>query len=131
MNNETSRMRSLPGLIGLSMVMALVTACSSDNNQGFNALPSPQTTEPPAPLPGTTDQYLIQPGDRLSLNVLGHDQLSGEFPVEADGTVNLPSIGAVPATGRTVTDIQNELISRYSTTVSDPQILLSVLNATQ
>ncbi|MEE4238767.1 MAG: polysaccharide biosynthesis/export family protein, partial [Anderseniella sp.] len=105
--------------------------CSSNNNQGFSVLPSPQSNPPTAPLPGPNDEYLIQPGDRLSVNVLGQDQLSGEFPVDANGTVNLPSIGPVLASGRSVTDVQGELVGRYSATVSDPQILVSVLNAAQ
>jgi polysaccharide export outer membrane protein len=130
-SNGLSHMKSLPGLIGLALVLALVTACSSTNNQDFNVLPAPQTGEPPAPLPGTTDQYLIQPGDRLSINVVGHDQLSGAFPVEANGTVTLPTIGTVQATGRSVTDLQSELVSRYSASISNPQLLVSVLNATQ
>lgn len=113
------------------MAAMLVTACSSNNNQGFNVLPSPQSDPPAAPLPGASGEYLIQPGDRLSVNVLGQEQLSGEFPVDANGTVNLPSIGAVLASGRSVTDVQSELVGRYSATVSDPQILVSVLNAAQ
>ncbi len=131
MNNGLSRMNSLAGLIGLSMVAILVAACSSNGNQGFNVLPSPSTNDTMAPLPGATDQYLIQPGDRLSVNVLGQDQLSGEFPVDANGTVNLPVVGPVQATGRSVTDLQGELVARYGTTVSNPQILVSVLNASQ
>ena len=131
MNNRSNRMKSLAGLIGLTTVAVLVTACSSNTNPGFSALPSPQSNPPMALLPGPNDEYLIQPGDRLSVNVLGQDQLSGEFPVEANGTVNLPSIGPVLATGRSVTDLQGELVGRYNATVNDPQILVSVLNAAQ
>jgi polysaccharide export outer membrane protein len=126
-----SYMKSLSSLLGLSMVFALITACSSNSTQDFNALPTPQTNQTPPPLPGGVDQYLIQPGDRLSINVVGHDQLSGAFPVEANGTVTLPSIGTVQASGRAVTDLQNELVNRYSATISNPQLLVSVLNATQ
>ncbi len=113
------------------MVLALITGCSSNSTQDFNALPTPPTNETPAPGPGGIDQYLIQPGDRLSINVVGHDQLSGTFPVEANGTVNLPSIGMVQASGRAVTDLQSELVNRYSATIDNPQLLVSILNATQ
>jgi len=37
----------------------------------------------------------------------------------------------MPAAGRNINDIQNELVSRYSSTVPNPQILVSVLNASQ
>ena len=129
MNNGSDRKNSLAGLIRLAMVAVLVTACSSNNNQGFSVLPSPQSNPPMAPLSGVSGEYLIQPGDRLSVNVLGQDQLSREFPVDANGTVKLPSIDPVLASGRSVTDLQGEPIGRNSATVSDPQILVSVLNA--
>lgn len=131
MNNGLRHMRPSTGLIGLSMALALVSACSSNNNESFSSLPSPQINESVAPLPGASGEYLIQPGDRLSVNVLGQDQLSGEFPVQPNGTVNLPTVGEVPATGRSVTDLQNELLGRYSTSVSNPQIFISVLNTSQ
>ena len=131
MNNGQSRMHSRAGLIGLGMAMALLTACSSSRNQDIAVMPGPSTNDAMAPLPGASDQYLIQPGDRLSVNVLGQDQLSGEFLVEADGSVNLPAIGPVLATGRSITDFQEGLVASYGTTVSDPQILVSVLNTNQ
>lgn len=117
----------------LVVVLAVAAACSSNKSSDFN-------TQPPmpdsgnaamAPMPPTSGDYLLQPGDKLSVNVLGADHLSGEFPVGGDGTVELPMIGQMPAAGRNVNDIQNELVARYSNTISNPQVLVSVLNAGQ
>lgn len=115
--------------------LGLLSACTSNRSDDFNTQPSIQNNEPaapaPAPAPQDDGQYRLMPGDKLSVNVFGEPQLSGDFPVTPDGTVNLPQVGQVPAAGRTVTDIQNELVGRYSATVSNPQILVSVINATQ
>lgn len=115
------------------VALGLLSACTSNKSDDFNAQPSIQSNEPlsPAPAPQDDGQYRLQPGDKLSVNVFGEDQLSGDFPVGPDGTVNLPQIGQMPAAGRTVTDIQNELVGRYSATVPNPQVLVSVINAGQ
>jgi protein involved in polysaccharide export with SLBB domain len=114
--------------------LGLLSACTSNRSDDFNTQPSIQNSEPaapPAPAPQDDGQYRLMPGDKLSVNVFGEPQLSGDFPVAPDGTATLPQVGQVPAAGRTVTDIQNELVGRYSATVSNPQILVSVINATQ
>lgn len=120
-------------LTAMAVVLAVVAACSSNKSSDFNSqppMPDPGNAAV-APMPNTSGDYLLQPGDKLSVNVLGADHLSGEFPVAGDGTVELPMIGQMPAAGRNINDIQNELVSRYSSTVPNPQILVSVLNAGQ
>ena len=64
------------------------------------------------------------------MNVFGEDRLSGEFIVGEDGSVNLPELGAVPVKGLTVTEIQNDLVTRYASGyVNDPKVSISVLNS--
>jgi protein involved in polysaccharide export with SLBB domain len=118
-------------LMAMAVVLVVAVACSGNKSADFNTPPSmPDSgSASVAPMPGTSGDYLLRPGDKLSVNVLGADHLSGEFPVSADGTVELPMIGQMPAAGRNVNDIQNELVARYSNTINDPQILVSVLNA--
>ena len=116
-----------------AVALLLAAACSSNKSADFNAQPPMPDSGSAnvAPMPQTSGDYLLQPGDKLSVNVLGADHLSGEFPVAGDGTVELPMIGQMPAAGRNVNDIQNELVNRYSSTIPNPQVLVSVLNAGQ
>jgi protein involved in polysaccharide export with SLBB domain len=131
--NRTMRRAADPRLIIVVAMLLGLAGCSGNKSADFNsqpAMPDPGSAAV-APMPGTSADYLLQPGDKLSVNVLGADHLSGEFPVGDDGTMELPMIGQMSAAGRNVTDIQNELIARYSNTINDPQILVSVLNAGQ
>lgn len=43
--------------------------------------------------------YLLEPGNRVRINVFGENNLSGDFQIDAMGNVALPLIGNVPASG--------------------------------
>jgi polysaccharide export outer membrane protein len=74
--------------------------------------------------------YHLGPGDRLEIRVLGADELAGQYSVQDDGTIRMLMIGAVPAGGLTLEQVQvnieNKLKSgRYLT---DPRASVAVLN---
>jgi len=119
--------------IFVATTILLLAGCSSNDNSSFEALPSPPVNDT-ASNPGSgvadTGAYRLISGDKLSVNVFGEDKLSGEFAVGEDGSVNLPSLGAVPAAGLTVTEFQNNLVTRYASGyVTDPKVSVSVLNS--
>jgi protein involved in polysaccharide export with SLBB domain len=58
----------------------------------------------------------------------GQDQLSGEFAVEEEGFMNLPSLGAIQAGGQTVTEFLDIPVTRYAIYVTDPKVTVSGLN---
>lgn len=120
-------------LILLTMTALLMAGCSNNDNTKFDALPTPPANYGTSNSgSGLTDTgaYRLGSGDKLSVNVFGEDRLSGEFAVDEDGSVNLPELGAVPATGLTVTEFQNNLVTRYgSGYVNDPKVSVSVLNS--
>ncbi|RMF14594.1 MAG: hypothetical protein D6761_09225 [Candidatus Dadabacteria bacterium] len=61
--------------------------------------------------------YVLGPGDRLSIRVYPDDHLAPELTVRTDGTIMMPLIGAVPASGATVpgltATIQKQLEGRF------------------
>lgn len=60
-------------------------------------------------------EYRLDVGDRIKINVFNEPTLSGEFSVAANGSVSLPLLGDVPATGRTV----DQLIAEARTRLAD------------
>lgn len=90
--------------------------------------PPPQATPGPVARETTAQAYRIQPGDTVSLTVLGAPEYSGSYQVRADGTILLRDemLGAVAVGGRTVQEAQAELESRMSEYVKDPSLLLAV-----
>jgi len=70
--------------------------------------------------PGNSDagdsqdsDYRLNPGDKISVSVFNHEDLSGEFAVDGSGRIFLPLIGQVQASGLTSTELESELVGRY------------------
>jgi polysaccharide export outer membrane protein len=62
--------------------------------------------------------HVVQPGDVLSVLIWGwptpSDKLEGRFPIESDGKVYLPVIGAVDVAGKTTERVQADLRQRLA-----------------
>ncbi|XGA81016.1 polysaccharide export protein [Halomonas sp. CH40] len=84
-------------------------------------------------------EYLVGPGDVLSIIVYNHPELTNPFGagsdrslnesgnlVQSDGNISYPFIGTLEAEGRTVKDIQQELSRRLSEYLTDPQVVIRV-----
>ncbi|HKX78256.1 MAG TPA: polysaccharide biosynthesis/export family protein [Novosphingobium sp.] len=61
-----------------------------------------------------TEQYQLGVGDGIQIRIYNEDGLSGEFMVQADGTISLPLIGKVTAVGTTPNELGAELERRYA-----------------
>jgi polysaccharide export outer membrane protein len=70
----------------------------------------------------------LQAGDRLKVIVYGEDPLTGEYVVNPGGYVSMPLIGAIRAAGRTRSDLEREIASRYRTGgfLQDPHVTVNV-----
>ncbi len=85
------------------LLSALVHACS------FQAGPS----APPADAgPGDAAAGPLSPGDRVTVAVSGHPDLSGTYGLDLDGTFHMPLIGRVDAYGDTPAALQLEIVAR-------------------
>jgi protein involved in polysaccharide export with SLBB domain len=72
--------------------------------------------------------YGLGPGDKVRLIVFGEDNLSGEFSVSAAGSLAFPLIGEVPAKGRTIDQVKEDVVQRLgSHYVKDPRVSLEIL----
>jgi protein involved in polysaccharide export with SLBB domain len=115
------------------LATAVLAGCSgTGGGLGTASSPAPATYSATAPATadaGLTDAYRLGAGDKVSVNVFGENELSGEFLVGDDGRVDLPLIGAVQAQGQSVTEFQNAVVARYSAGyLKDPKVSVSVLN---
>jgi len=71
--------------------------------------------------------YRLDSGDKLRVVVFGQDALSNNYLVDADGTVSLPLIGAVPARGITTTQLSGAIASRLRQGyLRDPNVAVEV-----
>jgi polysaccharide export outer membrane protein len=85
------RRSALLGGVGLALA-----ACDAGRN--LQPLPDYQ--------PGA---YRLGAGDLLRVLTFGEDQLTGEFRVNDQGSLGLPLVGSVPATGKTAQQLEADI----------------------
>jgi polysaccharide export outer membrane protein len=69
---------------------------------------------PPGTAPATQPGYVLGPGDAISVIVYGQESFNVQTRIKPDGTIAMPLIGNVQASGRTVVTLAEE-ISRQLT----------------
>jgi polysaccharide biosynthesis/export protein len=116
-------------ILGLLPILAIVSL-------PFSSVAAPtkaRKTQAPAKVRVTTpqgafaDSYTLGPGDRLRVDIFNVPEYSGEFYVLADGTVNLPVIGAIPVQGATLQRTSSLLTGYFSRYVKRPIVTISLI----
>ncbi|AMN45484.1 polysaccharide biosynthesis/export family protein [Rhodoplanes sp. Z2-YC6860] len=71
--------------------------------------------------------YKLDSGDRLRIVVFGQDTLSNNYTVDAQGHINMPLIGSVPARGSTTAQLSGAITSRLKQSfIRDPSVAVDV-----
>ena len=83
-----------------------------------------QTTPAPG---GSRADIAAQPGDKVRLKIYREPDLSGEFVVPESGSVDFPKIGEVQVDRLRTDSLRTLLIERYSRSLRDPAIEVTVL----
>jgi len=74
-----------------------------------------------------TSQYVIGPGDRLSVFVYESPQLSvTDLPVRPDGRISLPLIPDIAAAGKTPTELGQDVARRLAQYIKTPSVSVMV-----
>lgn len=106
-----------PLLRGMGLAaLALLAACSTP---GAGLAPLPQ--RPPM-------AYQLGIGDQLRVTVFNDPRLTGEFRITDTGTIALPLVGAVPAVGRSTTQLERaiEAALKARNLFNDPAVAVEV-----
>jgi polysaccharide biosynthesis/export protein len=76
----------------------------------------------------TSDDEIIRPGDRLSIQVMGEPELtSDKYHVDANGAIQMPLAGEVLTAGQRPSELRDELVRRLgSRFIRDPQIAVII-----
>jgi protein involved in polysaccharide export with SLBB domain len=76
------------------------------------------------PLFGQESPIDLRPGDVLRINVWRMPEMSGEFTVAPDGTINHPLYRQVNVSGKSMRQLEQELTAMLSGLTSAPQLVL-------
>src|SRR5262245_9646506 len=93
----------------LTGVAALIAGCAAPSGRIANseAYPRAETTNYSA--------SSLQEGDRVSITFLYSTNFNTVDRISLDGTLNLEAVGKVRAAGRTLQELETELVQRYQT----------------
>ncbi len=76
-----------------------------------------------------TAEYRLDSGDALRISVFGEEDLAGEFIVNSQGLIAFPLIGDIPASGKSLTEVENEIEERLrGDYVLAPRVSIEVTN---
>lgn len=70
--------------------------------------------------------YVIQPGDVLRISVWKEQDLQQELLVRPDGGISFPLAGELLAGGRTVGEVQADIVARIEEYIPDPVVTVHV-----
>lgn len=77
---------------------------------------------------GGTADYKLGSGDKVRIIVFNEPTLSGEFAISTSGSLSLPLIGDVSASGRSVREVVADIEAKYADGyLRAPQVSLEVL----
>jgi polysaccharide biosynthesis/export protein len=100
-----------------------VSGCSSKKAQ------LPQASTYPSLTTSVDDyQYLIGPGDSVSIFVWRNPDISGSFIVRPDGKVTTSLVEDVVVSGKTPTQLAREVEEQLSKYINNPRVTVSVTN---
>ena len=67
-------------------------------------------------------EYVIGPGDRLEVLVQRAPEVSRTVVVRPDGMITLPTLGDVPAAGRSFPELRDDLVKRFASRRISPEV---------
>src|ERR1700751_4090498 len=87
--------------------------CQSSNN----SLPN---------LASATTSTTLSAGDTIKLTFSGANELSQSQKIRADGKVNLPLVGEVVASGKTIAQLQKDLTALYKPQLRNSTVVVTL-----
>ncbi|MCX5716212.1 MAG: polysaccharide export protein [Candidatus Omnitrophica bacterium] len=73
------------------------------------------------------DNYFIDIGDVLEISVWQIQNLQRQVVVRPDGKISFPLIGDVPAVGRTIEELRQDIVEKIKVYIKVPQVSVSML----
>jgi polysaccharide export outer membrane protein len=99
------------------------------------AIPEAAAVKIPSVIPNsaieinTLANYQLAPGDTLNISVWKEEGLQEQqYLISPDGTIIFPLIGTVLATGKTITELKDQLATKLSDFISDPSVTVKLIN---
>ena len=74
------------------------------------------------------DVYILGPGDKIAITILGTDFEKGEYLILNDGSLSLPLAGNFYLNGKTIAQAKQEIIERLKEQILEPEVSIVLTN---
>ncbi|ADQ14020.1 polysaccharide biosynthesis/export family protein [Halanaerobium hydrogeniformans] len=78
--------------------------------------------------PVLSQQYELNVGDRISISVWGHQDLTRESTIDPDGRISYPLVGTIEAEGKSINELKEELKVSLAEYIINPEVNVSILS---
>ncbi len=109
--------RGAPRAVGAVLACVLALAGCETSGPGADTLPAAASDQ---------YEYIIGPGDSLSIFVWRNPELSQSVPVRPDGKISVPLVEDLTASGKTATQLAREIEVVLSDYVKEPLVTVIV-----
>jgi len=111
-------------LLGIASAL-LIGGCATTSTGSAGAV---DTATDDAAAAAQADQmiYKIQPGDKLYISVYNEEDLQKDIVVRPDGGITFPLIGDVQASGKSVSQLRDEITARLGEYIPDATVSVSL-----
>lgn len=79
-----------------------------------------------APSEDTSGAYRVGPEDVIVVTVVRHPEFSGEFYVPNDGAIELPAVGQMSVSGKTLSEISSLVAGRLGERLREPEVTVTL-----
>ncbi len=78
---------------------------------------------------GERESYRLQPEDVVRIKVFNQQQIDAEIPVGVDGMISAPFVGGLKVEGKTLDEVQKDLLQMYKTQLKlrDPIVSVTIV----
>ena len=73
-----------------------------------------------------TEEYVLKPGDVISVNVVEHPEFSGRHKIRPDGRINYPVIGEVEIASLTCAQLVKIMQGKLASYINNPVVSVSI-----
>src|SRR5205809_7244148 len=113
------KLRSLSNPVGLISILTFLAVAGVGCQTEVNSTTLSGQAEVPK-------HVILAPGDVLKLTFSAAPELNQSQKVRADGKLSLPLVGEVDAAGKTVGQLQGDLIQLYKSQLKTPEVTVSL-----
>jgi polysaccharide export outer membrane protein len=75
---------------------------------------------------GEAEEYILQPGDGISINVVEHPEFSGRHKIRPDGRINYPVIGELDVASMSCAQLVKIMQGKLAPYVNNPVVSVSI-----